>query len=57
MRLLFACGSLPGAVFEITEEELAAADKYEQEAAYTRLAAPLASGRQAWVYVEARATL
>jgi gamma-glutamylcyclotransferase (GGCT)/AIG2-like uncharacterized protein YtfP len=43
-----------GTVFEITDAELAAADRYEQFAGYKRIAAVLASGRQAWVYVEAR---
>jgi gamma-glutamylcyclotransferase (GGCT)/AIG2-like uncharacterized protein YtfP len=43
-----------GTVFEITEAELAAADQYEQLAAYIRIAAMLASGRQVWVYVDAR---
>ena len=42
-----------GTVFEITDTELANADRYEV-AAYTRVAAMLASGRQAWVYVDAR---
>jgi hypothetical protein len=40
-------------VFEITEIELANADKYEV-ADYKRVAAPLASGKTAWVYVDAR---
>jgi gamma-glutamylcyclotransferase (GGCT)/AIG2-like uncharacterized protein YtfP len=43
-----------GTVFEITDAELAAADQYEQLAAYKRVAATLASGKQAWVYVDAR---
>ena len=43
-----------GTVFEITDAELAAADQYEQAAAYKRIAAVLASGKQAWVYVDAR---
>jgi len=43
-----------GTVYEITDAELAAADQYEQLAAYTRVAALLASGKQAWVYVNAR---
>ena len=43
-----------GTVFEITDAELAAADQYERLAAYTRVAAILASGKQAWVYVDAR---
>ena len=45
-----------GTVFEITDVELAAADTYERLAAYTRVAAILASGKQAWVYVDARST-
>ena len=43
-----------GMVFEITDVELAAADQYEQLAAYKRIAATLASGKQTWVYVDAR---
>ncbi|MBI1735806.1 MAG: hypothetical protein HYR51_11590 [Candidatus Rokubacteria bacterium] len=35
-------------------EDAAAADEYEQRAAYKRIAATLASGKQAWVYVDAR---
>jgi gamma-glutamylcyclotransferase (GGCT)/AIG2-like uncharacterized protein YtfP len=42
-----------GTVFEITDAELAGADQYEV-AAYKRVAAMLASGKQAWVYVDAR---
>jgi hypothetical protein len=43
-----------GTVFEITDAELAAADQYERLAAYTRVTVRLASGKQAWVYVDAR---
>jgi hypothetical protein len=43
-----------GTVFEITDTELAAADQYEQLAAYKRVAAMLASGKRGWVYVDAR---
>ena len=43
-----------GAVFEITDTELAAADQYEQLSQYERVAVMLASGKQAWVYVDAR---
>jgi gamma-glutamylcyclotransferase (GGCT)/AIG2-like uncharacterized protein YtfP len=43
-----------GTAFEITDAELAVADRYEQLAAYKRIAAILASGKQAWVYVDAR---
>ena len=44
--------SVPGMVFEITAEELAAADRYEV-ADYRRIAAPLKYGLTAWVYVKA----
>jgi Gamma-glutamyl cyclotransferase, AIG2-like len=44
---------VPGAVFEISDAELARADAYEV-AAYVRVKAPLASGLEAWVYVDAR---
>ena len=40
-----------GTVFEIAGAELAAADQYEHLAGYVRVAATLASGREAWVYV------
>ncbi len=43
---------VPGTVFEITDDELAHADRYEVDA-YRRVAAALASGRTAWVYVDA----
>jgi gamma-glutamylcyclotransferase (GGCT)/AIG2-like uncharacterized protein YtfP len=43
---------VPGMVFEITVEELAAADAYEVSD-YKRVAAQLASGKTAWVYVRA----
>jgi gamma-glutamylcyclotransferase (GGCT)/AIG2-like uncharacterized protein YtfP len=41
-----------GVVFEISEAELAAADRYEV-ADYRRIAVRLKSGRDAWVYVRA----
>jgi hypothetical protein len=44
---------ISGLVFEITDAELESADAYEVEA-YKRVLAPLASGRSAWVYVDAR---
>jgi gamma-glutamylcyclotransferase (GGCT)/AIG2-like uncharacterized protein YtfP len=40
-------------VFEVSEAELAAADRFEQPFAYTRIATTLASGKEAWVYVYA----
>jgi hypothetical protein len=40
-------------VFEVTESELANADRYEVSA-YKRVGADLASGKKAWVYVDAR---
>lgn len=42
-----------GTVFEITDGELKGADEYEV-AAYKRVAAALASEKQAWVYVDAQ---
>lgn len=41
---------VPGVVFLITPEELAAADIYEAED-YVRIEAPLQSGARAWLYV------
>ncbi|MFZ9754248.1 MAG: gamma-glutamylcyclotransferase family protein [Cyanobium sp.] len=43
---------IPGTVFELTEEELHRADRYEVDA-YRRVETVLASGKSAWVYVEA----
>lgn len=48
-----AADRVAGTVFEISDEELAQADRYEV-ADYKRVKANLASGRQAWVYVDAR---
>jgi gamma-glutamylcyclotransferase (GGCT)/AIG2-like uncharacterized protein YtfP len=42
-----------GMVFEVTDSELAKADQYEPDG-YTRITAMLASGKQAWVYADAR---
>ena len=39
-----------GTLFEITELELAAADKYEKDRQYRRMLVTLRSGVQAWVY-------
>jgi Gamma-glutamyl cyclotransferase, AIG2-like len=43
---------VPGSVFEITAQELDAADKYEVSD-YKRVSVTLKSGAQAWVYVRA----
>ena len=43
---------IPGTVFEVTEEELKHSDSYEVDA-YRRVVTVLASGKSAWVYVEA----
>jgi gamma-glutamylcyclotransferase (GGCT)/AIG2-like uncharacterized protein YtfP len=40
-----------GTVFELSDEELARADRYEP-AGYRRIATRLASGKEAWVYAE-----
>jgi hypothetical protein len=42
---------VPGTVFELTPQELEAADAYEVDD-YARVLAPLASGAQAWVYAQ-----
>ena len=42
-----------GTVFEISDAELAAADRYEP-AGYKRISTILASGKRAWVYADAR---
>jgi gamma-glutamylcyclotransferase (GGCT)/AIG2-like uncharacterized protein YtfP len=39
-----------GMVFEVSEAELALADRYERIASYERSEVTLASGRRAWVY-------
>jgi hypothetical protein len=44
---------VPGMKFQITGQELLNADEYEV-AAYKRVAATLASGTLAWVYIDAR---
>jgi gamma-glutamylcyclotransferase (GGCT)/AIG2-like uncharacterized protein YtfP len=41
-----------GMVFEISEQELLAADAYERADGYARIAVPLASGVDAWMYVD-----
>ena len=46
--------SVGGMVFEITENELSAADEYERRADYVRVDVTLASGKRAWVYVDRR---
>jgi gamma-glutamylcyclotransferase (GGCT)/AIG2-like uncharacterized protein YtfP len=48
-----ASSRVAGTVFEITDAELAMADHYEVKA-YKRVSARLASGKHAWVYVDAR---
>jgi gamma-glutamylcyclotransferase (GGCT)/AIG2-like uncharacterized protein YtfP len=45
-----ADAAVEGTVFAISEAELAAADEYEVDD-YARIAVPLRSGDQAWVYV------
>jgi hypothetical protein len=47
-----ATDNVTGTVFEITEDELASADRYEV-ADYKRITVRLKSGTEAWVYVKA----
>jgi gamma-glutamylcyclotransferase (GGCT)/AIG2-like uncharacterized protein YtfP len=42
---------IKGSVFEITEEELLVADKYEP-GGYVRIQVMLESGKKAWIYVQ-----
>ena len=42
-----------GTVFEVTDAELAAADRHEEPAGFRRVSVTLASERPAWVYVDA----
>lgn len=42
-----------GTVFEVSDTELMKADEYEPSE-YTRISTTLASGKQAWVYADAR---
>lgn len=42
-----------GTVFELSEHEVLTADRYEPPG-YKRVMATLASGKQAWVYADAR---
>lgn len=44
--------TVSGTLFEITEQELAAADRYEETAEYPRISVRLRSGDQAWVYLK-----
>jgi gamma-glutamylcyclotransferase (GGCT)/AIG2-like uncharacterized protein YtfP len=45
--------AVSGTVFEITAQDLAAADKYEEAADYGRISVTLRSGDHAWVYMRA----
>jgi gamma-glutamylcyclotransferase (GGCT)/AIG2-like uncharacterized protein YtfP len=51
-RCAHAESRVSGTVFELTDAELATADEYERADAYTRIAVSLASGVDAWVYVD-----
>ena len=43
--------NVQGTVFEVTDAELAKADTFEAQFLYKRVTVPLASGKEAWVYV------
>jgi hypothetical protein len=45
---------IPGVVFEVSADELQQADRYETDPAYRRWLTRLLSGREAWVYADAR---
>jgi hypothetical protein len=42
---------VPGMAFEVTDAELADADRYEAASSYARMRVTLASGKEEWVYV------
>ncbi|MBI4909289.1 MAG: gamma-glutamylcyclotransferase [Acidobacteria bacterium] len=42
---------ISGTVYAITEQELVAADKYEEDAGYRRISVELKSGITAWLYM------
>jgi gamma-glutamylcyclotransferase (GGCT)/AIG2-like uncharacterized protein YtfP len=44
--------SVSGTLFEITEQELASADRYEKDLEYHRIGVTLRSGVQAWAYCQ-----
>jgi hypothetical protein len=48
-----ASKAVDGTVFEVTDRELAEADRYEAASQYTRISVTLASGATAWIYVHA----
>ena len=43
--------NVQGTVFEVTEAELAKSDVFEGQFGYTRVIVPLASEKEAWVYL------
>lgn len=43
--------NVQGTVFEVTDAELAVADRFEARSSYKRVNVTLASGNDAWVYV------
>ena len=45
--------SVQGTVFELTDDELSKADTFESQYNYRRVTVPLASGKEAWVFVHA----
>jgi hypothetical protein len=45
--------TVQGTVFEVTDDELALAVRFEAEFAYQRVTGELASGKQAWAYLQA----
>jgi gamma-glutamylcyclotransferase (GGCT)/AIG2-like uncharacterized protein YtfP len=45
--------TVQGTAFQVTDEELSRADTFESQFNYKRITVPLASGKEAWVYVHA----
>jgi gamma-glutamylcyclotransferase (GGCT)/AIG2-like uncharacterized protein YtfP len=47
--------NVQGTVFEVTDAELAKSDAFEAQFGYKRVSVPLASEKEAWVYVHSEA--
>ena len=47
-----AANRVSGMAFDVTDAELSAADEYERRDGYARVTVRLASGREAWVYID-----
>jgi len=49
-----AAARVAGTAYLVTDAELSAADEYEKRDGYVRVAVRLVSGKEGWIYVDAR---